>query len=164
MNNKDFQTRITVTNTPQEVFEAVNNVRDWWSENIEGNTNEVNEDFLYHYKDVHICKLKIVELIPYQKVMWLVLDNHFNFTNNKSEWKGDKIVFDIEDQEGQTQLTLTHHGLEPECECYNVCNDAWTSYVQGSLKSLIETGKGKPNTQEEGLNAELINKWKLHKK
>lgn len=34
--------------------------------------------------------------------------------------------------------------MTPEYECYNVCHDAWTHYIQGSLKDLVETGKGKP--------------------
>ncbi len=46
----------------------------------------------------------------------------------------------------------------------NRCNDAWTSYIQGSLHSLITTGKGKPNPKEGGLNAELVEKWGLPKK
>jgi len=33
-----------------------------------------------------------------------------------------------------------------------VCQDAWTSYIHGSLKSLIETGQGHPNAKEGGLN------------
>ncbi|MES2703391.1 MAG: SRPBCC domain-containing protein [Bacteroidota bacterium] len=164
MNNKDFTTSFITGNTPQEVFDAVNNVRGWWSENVEGVTDQRDEEFLYYYKDVHICKMRIAELVPGKRVAWLVLDNEFNFTKDKSEWKGNKIVFDIAEQDGKTVLTFTHHGLVPEYECYNVCHDAWTSYIQGSLKSLVETGKGRPNTQEGGLNAELIEKWQLHKK
>ena len=161
MSNKDFTTSIRVNKTPQEVFDAVNNVRGWWSENVAGITDRQGEEFLYRYKDVHICKMRITELVPGTSVVWLVLDNEFNFTQDKNEWKGNNIVFEIEQQGKETQLTFTHHGLVPEYECYNVCFDAWTSYIQGSLKSLIETGQGKPNPADGGLNAELIDKWKL---
>jgi hypothetical protein len=61
-------------------------------------------------------------------------------------------------------MQFTHEGLVPEHECYSVCQDAWTSYIQGSLKSLITTGKGKPNAKAGGLNAELVEKWGLPKK
>jgi hypothetical protein len=164
MTTSDFTTTILVDQTPEQVFNAINNVRGWWSESIEGNTDKLNEEFLYYYKDVHICKMKIVEFIPYKKVVWLVLKNEFNFTKDKNEWNGNKIVFEISEKGNQTQLQFTQEGLVPEYECYDVCQDAWTSYIDGSLKSLISTGKGRPNTREGGLNAELIEKWQLHKK
>ena len=161
MTTSDFTTTIVVDQTPEEVFKAVNNVRGWWSESVEGTTDKLNEQFLYYYKDVHISKMKIVEFVPNQKVAWLVLENHFNFIEDKTEWNGTMIFFEIFKKGDKTELRFTHEGLVPAYECYNVCRDAWTSYIQGSLKDLITTGKGKPNAKEGGLNAELIEKWKL---
>jgi hypothetical protein len=161
MTNQDYTTSIEVNNTPNEVFNAINNVRGWWSENIEGSTDKLNAEFLYHYKDVHISKMKIIEFVPNKKVVWRVLNNYFNFTKDKSEWVGTRIIFEISEKDGKTQLRFTHEGLVPDYECYNVCFDAWTGYIQGSLKNLITTGQGKPNSKEGGLNAELIEKWNL---
>lgn len=156
-----FTTDFLTDKTPQEVFSAINNVRGWWSENIVGSTDRLNEEFLYSYKDVHISKMKIVELVPNKKVVWLVLKNAFNFTKDTTEWNGNRIVFEISEKDGRTQLRFTQEGLVPQYECYDVCQDAWTSYIRGSLKDLIETGEGKPNTEENGLNAALIEKWNL---
>jgi hypothetical protein len=164
MAQQDYSTSFEVNATPKKVFIAINNVRGWWSENIDGSTDKLNAEFLYHYKDVHICKLKIIEYIPDKKVVWLVLNNHFNFTKDKSEWIGTKIIFEIADKGSKTRVRFTHEGLVPQYECYQVCFDAWTSYIQGSLMNLITTGKGKPNTKEDDLNAELIKKWGLPKK
>ena len=161
MTDRDYTLSFTADQSPDTVFAAINNVRGWWSESVEGTTDKLNEQFLYYYKDVHISKMKIVEFVPYEKVAWLVLENHFNFTKDKTEWNGNKIVFEISKKGDQTELRFTQIGLVPEYECYNVCHDAWTSYIQGSLKDLITTGKGKPNAKEGGLNAELIEKWKL---
>lgn len=164
MTTTDFTTSFLVDQSPEAVFKAAGNVRGWWSESVEGNTDQLNEEFLYYYKDVHISKMKIVEYVPNKRIVWQVLDNHFNFTSDKTEWKGNRIIFDISAKDGKTQLRFTHEGLVPAYECYDVCHDAWTSYIQGSLKDLITTGKGKPNAKEGGLNAELIEKWKLPKK
>jgi hypothetical protein len=159
-----YTTSFVVDQTPEDVYMAINNVRGWWSEEIEGKTDELHAEFFYHYKDVHLSKLMIVELIPKKKVVWFVRDNYFNFVEDKTEWKGTKIIFEIAKEGEKTQLTFTHHGLVPAQECYKVCRDAWTSYIQGSLRDLITTGEGKPNAKESGLNAELIEKWKLPEK
>jgi len=79
MTTNDFTTTILVDQTPEEVFNAINNVRGWWSENIEGSTDQLNGEFDYHYKDVHLSKMKLIEVVPNKKVVWLVLDNHFSF-------------------------------------------------------------------------------------
>ena len=100
---------------------------------------------------MHLCKLKLIEAVPNEKLIYLVVDNHFNFVKDKSEWINTKLIFDINKEGLQTKVTFTHEGLVPSYECYDVCNDAWTSYIHGSLKDLITTGKGKPNPKEGGL-------------
>jgi hypothetical protein len=142
---RDFATTILVDKTAKEVFSAINNVRGWWSEEIEGSTNKLNDEFNYHYEDVHRCQIKIIEFIPDQKVVWLVLDNYFNFIKDKTEWVGTKIIFDITQLNNKTQIHFTHLGLVPEYECYDICENAWSQYIQQSLFNLITTSSGQPN-------------------
>lgn len=146
MSNQDFSTTLLVEQTPEIVFHAINNVRGWWSEEIEGSTDQLNDVFTYHYLDIHRCQMKVIEVIPNEKVVWLVEDNYFNFTKDKSEWKGTKISFEISKKEKQTQIHFTHLGLVPEYECYTICKDAWSNYIHNSLRNLITTGKGQPNS------------------
>lgn len=147
MNTKNFTTTLLVDETPAAAFNAINNVRGWWSEEIEGSTDKLNAEFNYHYEDVHRCKMKITELIPNEKVVWLVLENYFKFTKDENEWTGNKIIFEITEQGGKTQIQMTQVGLVPQYECFDICRDSWTNYVQNSLCSLITTGKGKPNAK-----------------
>lgn len=162
MDKKDFTARILVDQNPTKAFNAIKNVRAWWSEEIEGPTDQLNAVFFYHYKDIHLCKIKLIELVPDKKIVYLVLDNQFNFTKDKTEWIGTKLIFDITTESGKTKVQFTHEGLVPDYECYNVCFDAWTGYITKSLYNLITTGKGEPNPAEgEGFNAELAEKWKL---
>jgi hypothetical protein len=149
MTTPDFNTTFSVDQTPNEVFNAVNNVRGWWSERIDGGTNQLNDEFTYQRWDLHKCTMKLTEVIPDKKVVWLCLDNYFSFTQDQTEWVGTKIEFEISEKDGKTQLNFTHRGLVPAYECYNICFDAWTSYIKGSLQDLITTGKGQPNPREE---------------
>jgi len=148
MATSDFTTTLLVDQTPETVFNAINNVRGWWSEEIEGSTGKLNDEFKYHYEDVHRCKIKLIEVSPNEKVVWLVLENYFKFTKDKSEWTGTKIIFEISKKDDKTQIRFTHLGLVPEYECFEICRDAWSNYIHNSLRSLITTGKGQPNGKD----------------
>ena len=148
MNDKNFTTTFTVDQSPEEAFTAINNVRRWWSGEIEGSTDKLGDEFSYHYQDVHRSKQKITELIPGKKVVWHVLDGHLNFVQDKTEWKGTDITFEISKKEGKTEVRFTHVGLVPQFECFNACSNAWGSLVNANLKNLIVTGKDQPNPIE----------------
>ncbi len=148
MGKSDFTTTVVIEQSPEAAFKAITNVRGWWSENIEGGTEKLNDEFSYHYEDVHISKMKLIEVVPNKKVVWLVKENYFNFTKDKSEWTGNKISFEISEKDGKTEIRFTQLGLVPDYECYEICANAWTEYIQESLRSLITTGKGKPNSKE----------------
>jgi hypothetical protein len=158
MNTPDFTTSLLADQSPEEAFNAINNVRGWWSEEIEGGTEKLNDEFAYHYKDVHSCRIKIIESVPGKKVVWQVLDNHFNFTKDKTEWIGTKMIFEISEEGGKTQIHFTHQGLVPEYECYGICCDSWDNYIKLSLRNLMATGKGQPNPKdkEREFNEQLL--------
>jgi hypothetical protein len=145
MTTADFTTTLLVSQSPKAAFDAINNVRGWWSEEVEGGTAKLNDEFKYHFEDVHACKMTLIEVVPNQKVVWLVMENYFKFTEDKSEWVGTTISFEITEIDNKTQIVFTHHGLVPEYGCYEICRGAWTNYIQNSLAGLINTGKGLPN-------------------
>lgn len=143
MTNQNFNTTILVEQSPKEVFNAVNNVRGWWQGEIEGSSDKPNDEFTYRMDDIHFSKQKIVEVIPNEKIVWLVTKSKLNFIKKKSEWTGTKIIFEISEINNKTQLRFIHMGLYPKIECYGSCSNAWEDLIQKSLFSLITTGKGK---------------------
>lgn len=146
MNNQNYTIAFTVDQTPEEAFAAINNVRGWWSGQIEGSTDKLGGEFTYRYEDLHYSKQKITQLIPGKKVVWLVLDSSLNFIKDKGEWNGTEIIFEVSKTRGKkTEIRFTHSGLDPKNECYESCSNAWGFYVRGSLQSLITIGKGQPN-------------------
>ncbi|PBQ34988.1 ATPase [Sphingobacteriaceae bacterium] len=163
MKTEDYTATLIVDNSSTQAFTAIKNFRAWWSEEIEGPTDQLNQTFFYHYKDIHLCKIKLVESIPDKKLVYEVMENEFSFTKDKTEWIGTRLIFDITKEGDKTKIVFTHKGLVPAYECYKVCNDAWTGYMNNSLYKLITTGKGEPNPKDgEGFNAELAEKWKLN--
>lgn len=51
--NKDFTTTFLEDQTPKEGFVAINNVCRWWSENIEGDSQKLNDELDVGFGDVH---------------------------------------------------------------------------------------------------------------
>ena len=146
MGSADYSTILLVDQTPEEAFAAINNVRGWWTGDpgVEGSTDKLGDQFTYRYEDVHYSKQKITEFIPGKKIVWLVIDSSINFVKDKSEWKGTKITFEIAKKDDKTEVRFTHVGLVPDIECYDACSNAWGSYINGGLRSLITKVTGHP--------------------
>jgi hypothetical protein len=140
---QDFTTTILVPQTPEQVFNAVNNPAAWWSGEVNGSAQEVGDEFTYRYKDFHLSKQRIIEMILHQKVVWQVVESEINYVEDKREWTGTKMIFEISEQGNQTLLRFTHQGLVPPIECFESCSNAWSQLIQQSLYSLIGSGEGK---------------------
>jgi hypothetical protein len=145
MNTKDLTTSFTVDQSPEDVYNAINNVRGWWSETIEGGTEQLNDEFTYRYKDMHYSKQKLVEMVPGKKIVWLVEDGWLSFVKKRDEWIGTKIIFEISRKGSRTEVKFTHEGFLPGCECFEACTGGWNYYLHESLLPLITSGNGHPN-------------------
>jgi Activator of Hsp90 ATPase homolog 1-like protein len=145
MTDPSFTTRFTVTQSPDVVFKAIQNVRGWWSETVEGNTAELGDEFTYRYPKMHVSRQKLTEVIPGQKMVWKVVSATLSFVEDKGEWKDTEIIFEVSKKGAKTEVRFTHRGLVPAFECFDGCSGAWGTYVGESLKGLIETGVGQPD-------------------
>jgi hypothetical protein len=141
---KDFTTTFLVDQTPNQVFKAVTNVRSWWQglyeEEIIGETQGLNDEFIFRAGGgAHYSKQRLIELVPDQRVIWLVTEGELSFVEKKDEWKGTKIIFDISKKESKTQVKFTHEGLNSQVECYDSCSSAWQMYLDQKFLPLIES-------------------------
>lgn len=139
--DQNYTTAFTVDQTPQEVFAAINNVRGWWIGEVEGITDQLGEAFSYRYQDIHYSKQQITELTPDKRIVWDVVDANLSFTQDKAEWKGTQIVFEIAEKGDKTEVRFTHIGLVPAYECFESCSNAWGFYINSSLCTFIKTGE-----------------------
>ena len=145
MTTPDFTITLLSDKTPIEVFNAINNVRGWWSGEVEGTADKPGAEFTYNVPGIHFSRQRVTEFVPGKKIVWNVVDATLSFVNNKSEWKGTNISFDIAKKDGKTEVRFTHIGLAPGDECYKDCSNAWGLLINGNLKNLIATGEHQPS-------------------
>ena len=58
----NYSTTFTVDKEAKDVFTAINNVRAWWSGDVEGETDQLGAEFTYRYGNVHYSRQAIAEL------------------------------------------------------------------------------------------------------
>ena len=149
MKAKDYTTFFAVDQSPEEVFDAINKVRGWWSEEIDGSTDKLGAEFKFHHKDLPRSTQKITVLVPGKKLVWHVSDAQLKFVKNKTEWEGTDVVFEITKKGDKTELRFTHVGLVPAFECYGDCSGALGLLDQRQFAEFwITTGKGQPARKE----------------
>jgi hypothetical protein len=145
MHDENLTISFTTERTPEETFAAINDVRSWWSGEIDGPTGA---QFTYRYQDIHRSTQQITELVPSRRIAWHVTDGYLNFVTDKTEWTGTDITFDITPAADGTEVRFTHVGLVPQQECFDSCSPAWNFYIATSLRNRIAVGQGEPNAKE----------------
>ena len=133
MNEHSYRTTVSVPATPEVLITAhgVSGAEFAYRGNHEG----VN---------VHRAQIRVTELVPGKRVVWHVLDNWMSFIDDQAEWTDTRIVFEIVPTADGSEIRFSHLGLVPAYECFEVCLDAWTFFLQDSLRGLLTTGQGQP--------------------
>jgi hypothetical protein len=147
MKKQDYTASILVRANTNKAFQSINEVTAWWTENIEGRSENPGDVFIIHFGETFVT-MKIVESVPGKKVVWNVSDCYLPWLADKEEWKGTRIVFEISAEGDSTRIQFTHVGLTPGVECYDGCVKGWDQYFNDSLARLINEGKGLPQRKE----------------
>jgi hypothetical protein len=143
--DQDYRTEISVKVTPREAFEKISRVKEWWGGQVEGNPTKLGDTFTYMTPSGTFVDFKITELVPEKKVVWLVTNCYLSWIDNKTEWNGTRLVWELSSRNGTTTIKMAHVGLVPKFECYNDCKTGWNFYVRESLLKFLTENKGMPD-------------------
>jgi len=143
MEKQDYNCVINANVSAREAFDAISNVSKWWTENLEGASQKAGDIFIVTFGETFVT-FKVTEAKPGKKMVWQVLDCYLHWLNNKTEWTGTQMVFDITAETNSTRIEVTHVGLAPEVECYESCVKGWDFYLKKSVFKLLTEKKGMP--------------------
>lgn len=145
MKQQDYNITITAAISAEEAFEKISNVADWWTKSFKGKAKEAGDTFTIQFGETRVA-FEIVEAARPKKIVWRVTNSYLHWLNNKDEWQGTKIVWEVSSKNKRTQITMTHVGLTPGIECYYNCVKGWDEYINESLLKLLTVDKGAPHT------------------
>jgi len=148
MKQENYRSSIHADISPKEAFDSINYVSGWWTENIEGNSEKLDDVFTVHFGETFVI-FKIIESVPYKKIAWLVTDCHLPWLKDKKEWSNTTVSWEISTENNLTKIDMTHIGLVPDIECYTNCEKGWNHYIQDSLFKLITEHEGVPQRKQE---------------
>lgn len=166
MENKSYTATIEVANSTMKVFNAINDVTNWWSKDFEGSSTKLNDEFTINHPGQHLSKQQVVEMIPGKKVVWFVSESKLDWLkSDPQEWTGTKMIFDISNNKDKTVLQFTHEGLVPGKECYTMCEIGWNMLIRDWLYHLITTGTMSAEmTKAAAIRNQLLDKMEKEKK
>lgn len=144
MKQEDYHGTITVKASLQEGFDAIAAVNHWWARDFEGSGKKQGDRFTVRFGETFV-RFEVLESLPKQKLVWLVVDCYLHWLEDKTEWTGTELVWELSDKGGQVQISLTHIGLGPQLPCYETCVKGWDQFFKGSLYQLLTEKKGQPN-------------------
>ncbi len=148
MTKQDYRLKIDAPISAPEAYDKIARVTEWWTKYVEGSTKNLGDVFTVRFGEDHggtFVDFKITEAVPGSKVVWHVTNCYLPWLNDKTEWNGTSVVFEISERQGETTVTVTHEGLTPEVECFEMCEQGWNYYVGQSLKQFLTDGHGTPN-------------------
>ena len=142
MGNKDFNSSISAKIAPAEAIKKIGNIPGWWGVTFTGSTENQNDRFTVKMTGDSFFNFTVEELIPGKRVVWLVTDCYMPWYSDKKEWTDTRLIFDLREKNGETEINFKHEGLTPEVECYKDCESGWSHWIKTSLFSYLTTGEG----------------------
>ncbi|MGV3704709.1 MAG: SRPBCC family protein [Arcticibacter sp.] len=142
----DFTTSLILKAEEDKVYDSLTrNISDWWTEIFEGSAEEVSQVFTIRFGPQVFKTMRVEELVRNEQIIWRVEDALIDLPDlvNNKEWINTRIRWNISSAPEGTSLRLTHQGLRPEVECYELCTSGWQSFLY-SFNKFVTTGTGTP--------------------
>ena len=139
----DYHCEFTADVPVTKAFKGISQVSGWWAKHTEGKTQDQGSVFTVRFGETFVT-FNVTEYQPNRKIVWSVTDCFLHWQDDKTEWTGTKVVWELASRGKLTEIAFTHVGLRPEVECYEMCVKGWDQHVLGSLHTLLAEGKGSP--------------------
>jgi len=125
----DIVHRISINAPAVKVFQAVSTrdgLKGWWTIHVDG-VSEEGKQLTFRFPDQGPV-MEVLELIPDEFIKWKCVDGI-------EEWKNTIVTFEMEDQDGGTDLFFAQSGWEEQSAFFAQSNTKWALFML-SLKEF----------------------------
>lgn len=134
----EIRINLSIKASPEKIYEAITTEKglaSWWAKQTiaKPELGFVNIFTFGEFRN----KMKVTKLVPNNKVEWECIDSI-------EEWIGTYISFELKEKDEKTLLRFIHGGWKGATDTFAGCTYDWARFMT-SLKSLCETGTGKPS-------------------
>lgn len=151
---EDFSMTLKFAAPARKLYEQLataDGIRHWWTHHCEMEERVGGQAAFRFPKAGFHAVVRIARLEPDRVVEWVCIDSRHpekSGFSNLRDWVGTTLRFEIAAvDQGHSRLRFTHAGLAP-LECFGVCSNSWSYYLNDSLRDYLEQGAGKPYRDE----------------
>lgn len=148
----DYRASITVAASKADAFHAVTKQMDqWWTTTTEGDLDQVGDKTTVRFlPDFGFWTFEAALVKSGERLEMLCVDAHHKVEGQPEEidreWLGTTIIWDFSSVDGKTEVTMTHDGLTPELNCWDICLDGWDHFFKNSLKAFLNGEPPSPHS------------------
>lgn len=150
---RNYQEKIVVSASPEAGFAAVaTQMNQWWTTSVEGRLAKVGDKLTVRFPpDFGHWTFEAMSLVPGRLIEMICIDAHHKVEGQPKEidreWLGTRIIWQFDRIGEKTEITLTHDGLTPQLNCWDICLDGWNHFFKTSLRAFLEGEAPSPHTQ-----------------
>jgi hypothetical protein len=150
MNSENYQKSILVDAQAREAYRALTSGYSLWWTPCDGVFSNTGDRITFRFPpQVSYWTFEVKKLVVDQYVELECIEAHHIILEkpnaSKTEWLGSTLRFEIEAVGHRVKILLTHEGLTPKMDCFEVCEAGWDHFFLNSLKKYLNTGTGEPH-------------------
>ena len=149
-----YQAQIQVAAPPDASFDAVATGMDkWWTTTTTGGLTAVGDRVTARFPpDYGFWTFEAATLEPGRRLEMICVEAHHKVEGQPKEidqeWLGTRIVWAFDPAGEKTRITMTHEGLTPTLNCWDICLDGWNHFFKSSLKAYLDGGEPSPHAPQ----------------
>ncbi|WP_316367820.1 SRPBCC family protein [Candidatus Thiodiazotropha sp. CDECU1] len=144
----NYLTSICCSVSAERAYKAITQEMSAWWTPMSGRFEKVGDRAKTNFGGVSYWVFEAVSLSKPHMIELECCKSHMvsDSLDDPEEWLGTRLRFEITEQDDQSTITLTHIGLTPELQCYDICKAGWDHYIASSLKQHLDGVGGRPNS------------------
>lgn len=149
--DNNYVASIKVSASIENSFDAVTTQMNlWWTETIEGELTSVGDTVKAVFPpDFGHWTFEATALDRGARIEMVCIDAHHHveglFKEIEQEWLGTRVIWEFIRVGKKTKITLTHHGLTPQLNCWGICLDGWNYFFKTSLRDFLNGDVASPH-------------------